>query len=312
MTVFLNKGNGTFGAGKTFAVGNNPVGIVAGDFNGDGKTDLAVADRGDNTVRILLGAGNGTFKLATTALSAAAPNGIAAYDFNGDKTTDIVVSDRNSKQITLFLSKSGGFAAGKTIAVESLPNAITVADVNGDKKPDLLVANGGGNGKTDHGSVSVLLGNGKGGFTSSGNFPALNNPTSLTVGDFDGDGKMDVLTGDPGNGSGALLLGAGNGTFGPPAKLASGGTPQAVASGDFNGDGLTDVAFPDTGSGAGANKIAVLSGRGDGSFAAPVNLATDVAIESLVAVDLNGDGKLDLVAVARDSNKLVVFLNKTT
>ncbi len=309
VTVFLNKGNGSFGAGKKFAVGKDPVGIVAGDFNGDGKTDLAVADQVDNAIDILVGDGKGTFMLAPTALSAAAPNGIAAFDFNGDKTTDIVVSDRNTKQITLFLSKSGGgFAAGKTIAVESLPNAITVADVNRDKLPDLLVSNGGGNATTNHGSITVLLGNGKGGFTPSGSFPTLTNPTSLTVGDFDGDGKVDVLTANPGNTSGAILFGSGDGTFGPSAKLTPGGTPQAVVAGDFNGDGLMDAAY----AGAGASKISVLSGKGDGSFADPSNLTTDAAIEALVAADLNGDGKLDLIAVAPDGNELVVFLNKTT
>ena len=313
VTVFLNQGGGTFAAGQKVAVGNNPVGIVAGDFNGDGKTDLAVADQDDNAVRILAGAGDGTFTLATTALSAAAPNGIAAFDFNGDHTTDIVVSDRNSKQITLFLSESGGrFAAGQPIDVDSLPNAITVADVNGDTKPDLLVANGDGNGTTTHGSVSVLLGDGQGGFTSSGNFPALTNPTSLTAGDFDGDGSVDVMTANPGNSSGAILFGAGNGTFGPPAKLTPGGTPQAVASGDFNNDGLPDATFADAGSGAGANTIAVLPGRGDSSFTDPLNLTADTAPQAVAAADLNADGKLDLVTVASDTNKLLVFLNSST
>ena len=313
VTVFLNQGGGSFAAGQKFAVGNNPIGIVAGDFNGDGKTDLAVADQDDNAVHILAGAGDGTFTLATTALSAAVPNGIAAFDFNGDHTTDIVVSDRNSKQITLFLSESGGrFAAGQTIDVDSLPNAITVADVNGDTKPDLLVANGDGNGTTTDGSVSVLLGDGQGGFTPNGNFPALTNPTSLTVGDFDGDGSVDVMTANPGNSSGAILFGAGNGTFGPPAKLTPGGTPQAVASGDFNNDGLPDATFADAGSGAGANEIAVLPGRGDSSFTAPLNLTADTAPQAVAAADLNADGKLDLVTVARDTNKLLVFLNSST
>ena len=184
--------------------------------------------------------------------------------------------------------------------------------MNGDTKPDLLVANGDGNGTTTHGSVSVLLGDGQGGFTSSGNFPALTNPTSLTVGDFDGDGNVDVMTANPGNSSGAILFGAGNGTFGPPATLTPGGTPQAVASGDFNNDGLPDATFADAGSGAGANTIAVLPGRGDSSFTDPLNLTADTAPQAVAAADLNADGKLDLVTVARDTNKLLVFLNSST
>jgi hypothetical protein len=313
VTIFLGNGSGGFAAGKKIALGagKNPIGIVAGDFNGDGKIDLAVANAASNQIQILLGAGNGTFKLQTTALTAAAPNGIAAANFNGDKTTDIVVSDKNSKQITLFLSKSGGgFAAGKTFAVGALPNAITIADVNGDGKADILVANANGNTTTNHGSVTALLGNGAGGFNGVGSFPALTGPASIAAADFDQDGHVDLIVANPGNNSGAILFGNGTGNFGPPSKITIAGTAGSVSSADLNGDGLPDAVFSTTG--AGGNKIVVLGGKGDGSFAAPLSLTGGTAPQDVTAADLNGDGKLDLIAVARDDNHLIVLLNTTT
>jgi hypothetical protein len=92
----------------------------------------------------------------------------------------------------------------------------------------------------------------------------------------------------------------------PPTKRSVGGAPWAGVAADFIAEGLADAAF------TGADWIGALPGRGDGSFAALLNLTTDAAIGALVAIDLDGVGKLDPVAASRDATRLVAALNRAT
>ena len=167
MSVLLGNGDGTFQPQVTYAVGSIPIAIVAGDFNGDGRTDLAVANDGlTSTVSVLLGNGDGTFQPQVTYAVGSNPVAIVAGDFNGDGRTDLAVAARTLTDATSDRVGAAGQRRRHVPARRSptrcgLPTAIVAGDFNGDGRTDLAVAqlHGGA-----HGTVSVLLGNGDGTF----------------------------------------------------------------------------------------------------------------------------------------------------
>ena len=129
--------------------------MAVGDLNGDGKPDLVVANRGSNTVSVLLGNGQRHLRAATNFAAGTAPYSVAVGDLNGDGKPDLVVANYGSNTVSVLLGTGNGtFAAATNFAVGTAPYSVAVADVNGDGKPDLVVADGGSN------DVSVLLNNG--------------------------------------------------------------------------------------------------------------------------------------------------------
>lgn len=156
VAVSLGKGDGTFtqASGSPILLGSSLSAVVAADFNGDGKLDLAVTDSGGNAVMILLGNGDGTFRMPTTIPIGNQPQAILAADFNNDGKLDLAVANFGDSTITLLLGNGDGTftqASGSPYAVGRGPYQIVATDFNGDGKLDLAVAN-----LTD-GTVSVLL-----------------------------------------------------------------------------------------------------------------------------------------------------------
>ena len=158
LTVSLGKGDGTFtsGPGSPIPLGNNLSAVVAADFNGDGKLDLAVADAGSNTVLILLGNGDGTFGAPATFSVGNTPIAMLAADFNNDGKLDLVVANYDDGTVTLLLGNGDGTftqPSGSPYAVGrgQTTSSIAAADFNGDGKLDIAVAN-----LTD-GTISILL-----------------------------------------------------------------------------------------------------------------------------------------------------------
>jgi hypothetical protein len=170
-----------------------------------------------------------------------------------------------------------------------------VADFNGDGKLDIVVADYGNPSTGDNGGVSILLGNGDGTFKPPQFFSAGKNPNSVAVGDFNNDGKQDLLLtnfGDRssgGNGNLTLLLGNGDGTFQSPITLTAGREPFQLAVGDFNNDGRLDFAVTDVSAG-----VYVFIGNGDGTFLTPALLSSGNNPVAIAVADFNRDGKLDL------------------
>jgi VCBS repeat protein/FG-GAP repeat protein len=305
VSVLLAKPNGTYPVPpdqqilNAYAVGNGPYSLVAGDFNGDGKVDLAVANSADNTVSVLLGKGDGTFQPQVVYPTGPGPFSIAAGDFNHDGKLDLVVTSRDSDSVGVLLGNGDGtFQAHKDYATASLPIFVTTADVNRDRNPDLVVGT--------FAAVSILLGKGDGTFATHID-TAVPNAVSIAAADFNHDGLVDLAVLGV-NGSGvAILLGNGDGTFRTGSSYPV-GTPinLAIVAGDFNGDGSMDLAVTDYGppsdqfiSNVPGNSVFVLLGNGDGTFQSPVEYPTGFGPAGLITLDVNGDGHLDL-AIANE------------
>src|SRR5437667_101518 len=227
--------------------GSNPTSAAVGDFNGDGKLDLAVANAGSKNVSVLLGNGDGTFK-APVNFGAPGPQSVAVGDFNGDGKLDLAVT--NAGVSILLGNGDGAFRAPVTYATGNSPSSVAVGDFNRAGKVDLVVANLVNN-SGGAGSMGVLLGNGDGTFQPVANYGLGSNPDSVAIGDFNGDGKLDLAVANSGGygnpASMKLLLGNGNGTFQPALEFVGAGSPNpsSLAVGGFIGHGRLDVAVAD-------------------------------------------------------------------
>lgn len=355
VSILLGNGDGTFKAQYTVqAVPSTgaystylTMSVAVGDFNDDGKLDLAVLC--DNptfsaissqmgSVNILLGDGTGHFSAPSVIpLDGGEPMQLLAADFNNDGKLDLAVLNVGSASVTVLLGAgNGSFSPLPDSPIGSKPSQGTssvaaVGDFNKDGKLDLAIAGVSG----ADGVVSVLLGKGDGTFLPPTNWTTCapsqfqetcGGPTAVAIGDFTGNGNLDVAVDDGDPGGIFVLLGNGDGTFQTPpvhsGGAACGGCPPArafFASGDFNGDGKLDLAEA-TGSYGGGYDLYLYFGGGDGTFALPLPLtigsARDFSVAvSVIASDLNGDGFPDLALATGTStfglgfNAVTVLLN---
>ncbi|HKA19487.1 MAG TPA: FG-GAP-like repeat-containing protein [Blastocatellia bacterium] len=276
----------SFAAAANFGVDSRPSQVVVGDFNGDGKQDLAVAD--SSNVSIWLGNGAGGFSAGTQLNTTGS---LALGDFNGDGNQDLAIAYSInppifSGKVSIFLGNgAGNFTVGGTFDTDRFPFSVAVGDFNGDGKQDLAVACDAAD------DVSILLGDGAGNFSAATNFGVSSGPQSVAVGDFNGDGKPDLAVACIDGDKVSILLGNGAGSFGPAISFNPGGSPRDVVVGDFNGDGKQDLAV----SNPFASTASVLLGDGMGSFGGATSFGVGSAPYSIIAVgDFNNDGKLDL------------------
>src|SRR5579863_4874192 len=308
VSILLGNGEGTFQPAVTYAVGNAPASVAVGDVNGDGKLDLAVANYADNTVSVLLGNGDGTFTPAPGAPAKVGigPIFIALGDFNGDGSLDFATANKGDNSVSVELGHGDGTFPGEVLMfLGGSPSSLAVGDFNGDGNLDLAVANFSDN------SVSVLLGNGNGTFTSASGSPFTvgSGLYSIAVGDFNGDGNLDLAVMDANNGAVSVLLGNGKGSFAAVSgsPFAVGNAPYSLVVGDFNGDGNLDLAVTYFY----ASTVSVLLGVGDGTFSAATNFPTDGGHGSVAIGDFNGDGRMDLAVANSDSNDVSILLQPT-
>ncbi|WP_322647924.1 FG-GAP-like repeat-containing protein [Nostoc sp. ChiVER01] len=287
-----------FQPATNFSVGTSPFSVAVGDFNGDGKLDLAAANRDSNNVSVLLGNGSGSFATATNFSVGNNPISVRVGDFNGDGKLDLAAANINGNNVSVLLGDgSGNFATATNFSVGTSPISVRVGDFNGDGKLDLAAAN------IDSNNVSVLLGNGSGSFATATNFSVGTNPRSVTVGDFNGDGKLDLAAANINGNNVSVLLGNGSGSFATATNFSVGTNPISVTVGDFNGDGKLDLAAANINS----NDVSVLLGDGTGSFATATNFSVGTSPFSVTVGDFNGDGKLDLAANVSSNNVSVLL-----
>jgi hypothetical protein len=234
VSVLIGNGDGTFQTPVDYTVGLQPEYVAAGDFNGDGKPDLAVSNLKSNTVSVLINNGDGTFQSHVDYSTLAAPGPIITGDFNGDGKLDLVVISNGGSTGSLLLGNGDGtFQSQLTISMTSGTYALVSGDFNGDGKLDLAVT-------TQTGPGLVLLGNGDGTFQAPMDFADGLDFGLPSAGDFNGDGKLDLAVGGADGFVASILLGNGDGTFEQPIfTLLSAGL---LAAADFNQDGSPDIA----------------------------------------------------------------------
>jgi uncharacterized protein (TIGR03437 family) len=304
----------TLRSALTYPVGQIPLGVLAGDFNGDGKHDVASVYSGpaDNStpggISLLLGNGDGTLQPAVNYPAGLGTVAAAAWDFNGDGKDDLAVLNYADNTVTImFGSASGKLTTGNTYSTgqSSFPGAIAVADVNGDGKPDLVISGFQG--------IVTLLGNGDGTFKTGPTTAAPAEGPYLATGDFNNDGKVDVAVTDFLSGMLYILVGNGDGTFTQASQylIEYGGTSFFVE--DFDGDGNPDIVFasghpdalftlPQT------QEVAVLFGNGDGTFAGTPAYNLPGYPSGMVSADFNGDGKPDLAIAGGQAGPVSILL----
>jgi hypothetical protein len=306
VTVLPGQGDGTFAAPISTQVGGRLTSLAVGDFNRDGKPDLVV---GNNTgVTVLLGNGTGTFQVGQTipiqlieggVVVASGVKHVAVADFRSNGKLD-VLADGN----VLLGNGDGTFAnpVGLNEGGEVVVSTV-IADFTGDGKLDIVTSNAappffGGP------SISVLAGNGDGTFAPPITIGFGETANALAAGDFNGDGRPDlVLASNLGSNTATVLLNTG-GTFATTPAVSAGDVfPSAIATGDFNRDGKLDLVT--TGNAGGA---VVELNNGDGTFRVGPTLATpNDSPSSVVVGDFNRDGNAD-VAVGTEGGKVDVFL----
>jgi len=274
----------------SFAADEYPQAIAVGDFNHDGKMDLAVVSgccfQG---VVILLGNGDGTFRPPVSYAAGDAPISIVAADFNYDGNLDLAVANSLSTYVSILLGNGDGtFQPATQSPPVDYPGFVAVGDFNGDGILDLLAVSYDNPCKC----ISVLFGNGDGTFQNAVITQPLFAVQTVGVGDFNGDGKLDVVTsGQFGFGTTVnILLGNGDGTFTVGASYTGDISPASIAVADFNGDRKLDFAVANS-DGVG---IGVFLGNGDGTFQPGVNYATAFP-EWVTAARLDGS-QVDLIA----------------
>ncbi len=282
---------------------SNPTGLATGDFNNDTKQDLVITNQTSNTVSVALGDGAGNFGTPANFVAATNPYAVAVGQFNADSNLDIVVANSGSNSLSLLLGNgAGSFAAPVNFATSSNPLSIAVGDFNNDTKPDVAVANFGG---FFAGTVSVLLGNGTGGFSPAVNFAVRTQPSFVAVGNFNADANLDHAVANFGSDNLSILLGNGAGSFTSAPDVTTGSGPVSIAVGDLNADGKADLAVANYNS----NNVQVFQGTGTGTFGTPTVASTGSIPISIAITDVNNDSQLDLAIAYRGLNEVRVVFN---
>ena len=317
LSLLRGRGDGTFDGSIRTVVGNGGNALLSDDFNGDGRIDLATVNMGlrDHSVSVLLSRGAGTFEDARTIRTGTAPDNLLSGDFNRDGHPDLVTANVGSRDVSIILGRGDGtFDAAQMFGVSAEPRKLLSGDINGDGRLDLVTGNldAVSNGILiipGRGSASILLGRGDGTFETTGSYELNFDPSTLRLGDFDGDGRLDLAASVFDHVR--VLLGRGDGEF-ENERLISTAEPyrlpqlQDFLPGDFNGDGRLDLATSHFLS----DEVSLLLRREDGTFQEAIAFKVGDEPGALVAADFDGDGRLDFATANYGSDDVSVLLGR--
>ncbi len=310
VSVILGNGNGTFRNGVTYphAAVTDPLAlhVSLGDFNGDGRPDIAITSflGTDPGLDVLVNNGDGTFQPPTEILGGDSIGVMTVGDFTGDGSSDLAFAS-SLGGVAILLRQPGGLLKAPTnLSTGAGTSSLQTADLRLAGIADLIVANAQTN------SVGVLLGNGDGSFQPQATYAVGNNPEEVIAADLLGNGIPDLVTANQDGQSLSVLLGRGDGTFQAAQTVTltapSNYAPVRVVAGDFERNGTVDLVVLE-GSTTGAAGLILLHGHGDGTFtqepfqtiaAQASNLFDQITFQ---AADLAGDGNLSLILAADQS-----------
>ena len=299
--VLTASGGANFSSGAEYPVGNQPYAIAAADLNNDGYADLVTANTSLNskpgTISVLMnkGDGSGTFDAAQTYTVGWLPYGVAIGDLNGDGIPDLAVTNYGDNTVSILYGQTGGgFTSGQTLATCTNPYGVAIGDTRHSGQNDVAVT------CFHTGQLEVFLNNSmmpyqpppaQASFQSPEMYSTDSFPTSLVMGDFNRDGKLDIVTGNSIANDVSFFAGNGSGAFGSAVNSAALNFPDSIAAGDVNGDGIPDLVTV----APNFNQVAILLGKGDGTFGQRVEFAAGSQPWAVALGDFNLDGKLDIV-----------------
>jgi hypothetical protein len=286
---WISDGAGNFNAAAKVQLPFQNSDVAVGDFDGDGKQDLAT-NLSYSMIAVVRGRGNAIFQSPLYWTTSHLGHLVSA-NVNHDGKDDLLVlrGAYPNSLIAVMPGSSEGFTTPR--ATPYGPTEIDVADLNNDGYKDFVAAY-----KTDYSSseLVIALNNGSGGLLPDIVLETPRSLRKLKTGDFNGDGKRDVLTGHATNGNQlAVYLGDGTGAVAAPVMTSITGEFRTAAVGDFNADGKDDVFATAAGNG----RLYLLLSNGDGRFTVAQTFSTTMQYDVVKAEkgDFNEDGKIDLI-----------------
>ena len=297
--------------------------MTLANLDGQHGLDIIATDPSGNQVWVIMNEGNGTFGAPTAYSTGTYPVAVAVADL-GNGHDDIVTANENDNTVSVLLGNGDGtFQAQTDYPVDTKPEAVAISSFTAARGSlNLFTANEGGN------SVSILRGNGTGDFQPAVDLPIIvtvggvvsrkSAPVDVALGDFNGDGNLDLVTANSGTASVTVALGNGDGSFGVQQNIidsmrhGESGHPDGRLCSRSSGDGDCDITFTEPQRGS----IGVLSGNGDGTFASQVNYLASGDPVGMAIANLNGDktslglDRLDVVTVDPTDPRVAILLGQ--